>query len=337
MERARRAWLVIAIACAIGVLGATPAAADEPRPTPATADPDAQQRAREAFKEGARLVDASEWAAALSAFERSLSHQRHSLTLYNIGVCQRFLGRYTLAAGTFGGLVGSAELPEMFREQTKAYLDEIQRKLARIALDVQQTDATIAIDGRPLAQQTSGEWVAGVAPPGEGKRIPSARFVVIADPGSHVLTFQLEGHDTVEIRRDLKAGTEDAVSVSLTEQAAEVVIDSDRPHAVVRVDDVDVGLTPVTATRPPGRHSITVTKEGFVTYSSTLVLRPGQRSRLVAELPVERIPLTKRWWFWTAAVGIIATGAIVTYAATRPAPDPPPYEVGSTGWLVPVR
>ena len=90
--------------------------------------------------------------------------------------------------------------------------------------------------------------------------------------------------------------------MSLTEQNAEIQIDADRARCVVRVDDVDVGLTPVAVTRSPGKHTIAVMKEGFVTYGSTVTLRPGQRMRLAAELPVERIPLTKRWWFWTTAV-----------------------------------
>ena len=58
--------------------------------------------------------------------------------------------------------------------------------------------------------------------------------------------------------------------------------------------------------------------------------------RLSAELPEERIPLTKRWWFWTGAAAIVGAGVLVTYFATRPDPPPPPYETGSTGWLVPL-
>ena len=317
----------------------TPASAQTAAaPVPVEA-PDAM-RAREEFRAGGRLVEQSEWAAALAAFERSLALRNHPLTVFNIGVCQRFLGRYTLAAHTLRLALspheGSAELPDLFRDQAKAYVDEIDRKLARITVTVSQPDATIAFDGRPLATTPSDEVVAGIAPPGEGKRVPAKRFVVVADPGSHVLTFQLEGHDTLEVRRDLKPGTAEELSMSLTEQNAELQIDADRPQCVVRVDDVDVGLTPVSVTRPPGRHSITVTKGGFVTYGSAVTLRPGQRTRLAAELPLERIPLTKRWWFWTAAAAVVATGAIVTYAATRPTPEPPPYESGSTGWVVPL-
>lgn len=315
---------------------ARPAAAQTSPPAGPAEAPEAQ-RAREEFRAGGRLVEQSEWAAALAAFERSLALRTHALTVYNIGVCQRFLGRYTLAAHTLRQALarseGSEELPQLFRDQAKAYVEEIERKLARISVTVTQPEATIAVDGRPLATTPSGDLVAGIAAPGEGKPVPSSSFVLITDPGSHVLTFQLEGYDTLEVRRDLKPGTTEELTMSLTEQNAVMQIDSDRARCVVRVDDVDVGLTPVSVTRPPGGHSIVVMKDGFVTYRSSVTLRPGQRVRLAAELPVERVPLTKRWWFWTAAVGIVATGAIVTYVATRPTPDPPPYDGGTTGWV----
>jgi len=336
---------VVRLLVAVAILGATLTSETRAsaQATATTANEGTvDQRSREEFRTGGRLVEQSEWAAALAAFERSLALKPHALTVYNIGVCQRFLGRYTLAAQTLRSALSRSdgndgELPQLFRDQAKAYVDEIDRKLARITLTVAQSEATVAVDGRPLASGTEGEVVAGVAPPGEGKRVPAARFVVVADPGPHVLTFQLEGHDTLEVRRDLKPGTSDELAMSLTEQDATLQIDADRPQCVVHVDDVDVGLTPVSVTRPPGRHAIVVARDGFVTYRSTVTLRPGQRTRLAAELPVERIPLTKRWWFWSAAVAVVATGAAVTYAATRPTPQPPPYDRGSTGWTVPPR
>ena len=304
------------------------------QPAPA---PEQVERARDEFRAGSRFVEQSEWASALAAFERSLALRSHPLTIYNIGVCQRFLGRYTLAAGTLRKSLehgeNGNELPQLFREQANAYIAEIERKLARLAISVKQPEATLAFDGRPLARTASGDFVSGIAPPGEGKRIPSTHFVVVADPGAHVLTFQLEGHDTLEVRRDLKPGATEELSMSLTEQNAELQIEADRPGCVVRVDDVDVGLTPIAVTRPPGRHAIVVEKASFVTYRSAVTLRPGQHTRLSAELPVEHIPLTKRWWFWTAAAGVVATGAIITYFAVRPSPTAPPYEGGSLGWV----
>jgi tetratricopeptide (TPR) repeat protein len=78
---------------------------------------DDSDAARVSFREGAALVDKAEWASALSSFERSLSIRPHALTLYNIGVCQRFLGRYTLARETLRQALeradGTAEMPAL--------------------------------------------------------------------------------------------------------------------------------------------------------------------------------------------------------------------------------
>lgn len=325
------------------VLATSPALAAEPdKAAPSTADKELDAKVREEFRAGAKLIEESEWAAALAAFERSRALRDHPVTTYNIGVCQRFLGRYTLAERTLmqsleKGPDEKNELPQMFRQQAEGYLAEIRKKLAHVTVKLTPPRAATAFDGRPLVPAGSGsELVAGVAPPGEAKSIGAASFVVIADPGAHVLTFQLEGHDTIEVRRDLKPGATEEISVSLTEQNAELQIDADRSRAVVRVDDVDVGLTPIAVTRPPGQHSVVVQKDGFVTYKTALTLRPGQRTRLAAELPVEKIPITKRWWFWTGAAAIVAGGVLVTYFVTRPDPEPPPYQTGTTGWLVPL-
>ena len=329
----------VGFSIALAVLA--PSAFAQPKPEEPTA-PAAADPARDAFREGAKWIDAAEWANALSAFERSLALRQHALTLYNIGVCHRFLGRYTLAVQTLEAALARAEtqpneMAEAFREQARAYVAEMLRKLVTLKMTLTPAEATTAIDGRPLSKRPSGELVAGVAPPGEGKRVGPSKFDVVVDPGPHVFTFQLPGHDTIEIRRDFKQGARDDLSVSLTEQNAQLQIDADRPKAVVRVDDVDIGLTPISVTRPPGKHTITVAKDGFVTYGAQVTLKPGQSTRLDAELPVERVPITKRWWFWTGAVAIVATGALVTYFVTRPDPEPPPYEGGSTGWIVPVK
>lgn len=344
---ARRGWTAVAvfIVTITIALSGCDARADGPEPAKTTANApmsDDVQRARAAFKEGAAFVEQSEWASALAAFERSASFHEYVLTTYNVGVCQRFLGRYTLAASTFRRALAKQretnEMAKLFVDQTETYLQEIEKKLVRATITISPPTASTAIDGRPLATADGRpELVAGLAASGEGKSVEKEKFVVLVDPGSHVFTFQLAGHDTIEMRRDLKPGANEDVAVSLTEQPGELAVAADRAQAIVRVNDVDVGIAPVAVSRPPGSYRVTVSKAGFDTYSSSVTLRPGQKIRLSADLPVEKIPLTKRWWFWTAAVGVLAGGAVATYALTRPAPEPPPYQSGSTGWLLEAR
>lgn len=337
--------ILVAIASSSHAQPAPPAPPSKPASGDAGAPvaDETTQKARETFKEGAALVEQSEWAAALVAFEKSYALKPYTLTLYNIGVCQRFLGRYTLAAATFRKTIDqnkrAQDMPQVFADQASAYLEEITRKLAHVTITLQPANAATAIDGVPLEPSggNADEFVAGVAPAGEPKVVGNGKLAVIVDPGSHVFTFQLEGHDTIDMRRDLKPGASEELTVSLTEQDAELFIDANRQKSVVRVDDVDVGLTPVRVVRPPGAHVVTVAREGFVTYKSSVSLRPGQHLKLAADLPVEKVPITKTWWFWTAAVGVVASGALVTWAVTRPDPQPPPYDRGTTGWLIETR
>ena len=55
---------------------------------------------------------------------------------------------------------------------------------------------------------------------------------------------------------------------------------------------------------------------------------------MTARLNPYKEPLTKKWWFWTGTAAVIAGGALLTYALTRPSPTPPPYNPGSANWLV---
>jgi hypothetical protein len=168
------AWLLLTATCVAMNTWAAVAVADE---TSETVDP-----ARQAFREGASLVEQSEWASALVAFERSRAAREHALTLYNIGVCQRFLGRYTLARETLRAALtrseSTGEMTATFVDQARAYLKEIDAKLARFIVALEPKEARVAIEGRPLAPSSDNRnvLVAGTAESGEGKAVGLTRF-----------------------------------------------------------------------------------------------------------------------------------------------------------------
>lgn len=303
-----------------------------------------EQLARTSFKEGAALVEEAEWQGALVAFERSRAAREHALTLYNIGVCQRFLGRYTLARETLRGALARGEqkpgeMSQLFVDQAKTYLKEIDAKLARFTLVVDPPNTKVAIEGRPVTASADSPnvFVAGIAESGEGKSTGLARFEVLVDPRPLVLTFSLDGHDTIEMRKDPKPGSHEEVSASMTSQPAQLRIASNVNGAVVRIDGVDVGLTPVLVSRPPGVRIVSVSSAGYVPYESKLTLPPGQLVPIDARLEVEKQPLTKKWWFWTASgVALVGVG-LLTYFIVRPAPERPQPEAGGLGWLAEVK
>lgn len=325
------AAVVLGVMLLLGTMG--PARADQD---------DSEERARAAFKEGAALAEQAEWARALAAFEQSRAARDHALSIFNIGVCQRYLGRYTLARETLRAALARnekmGEMPALFVEQATTYLNEIEQKVARVTVSVKPRATAVAVEGRPLipAEDRPGVWVAGVAAGGVGKSTGADQFEVIVDPGVSVFTFTLEGHETIEVRRELKPGTTTPLPISMTEQPATVQISSDRDHAIVRVDDVDVGMTPVLVSRPPGTYRLSIIKNGFAPYESQLALKPGQDLRLDAKLLPERVPLTKKWWFWAAIGAAVAGAATATYFVVRPEPTRPEVDKGGLNWAAEV-
>ncbi len=297
-----------------------------------------QDEARAAFRDGAALIEQAEWARALAAFERSFAVRPHALTLYNIGVCQRFIGSYTLARETLQRALTRAsetdEMPSLFVTQTRTYLTELEGSLARFEIAVSPKETRVAIDGRPLAPVDGkpGLFVAGIAE-GAPRSVGVERFEVLADPRAVVLTFSLDGYDTIEIRKQPKPGSQELIPVSMAEQPAQLKIASNVPRAIVRVDGVDVGLSPVLVSRPPGPRVVSVTNEGFVPYEAKVTLKPGQLFPLDARLEPERTPLTKKWWFWASAIGVVAAAGAVTYVLVRPEPTRPEPDAGRLGWI----
>jgi hypothetical protein len=152
-----------------------------------------------------------------------------------------------------------------------------------------------------------------------------------------VLTFSLDGYDTIEMRKDPKPGSREELSVSMAEQPAQLKIGSNVRGAVVRVDNVDVGLTPVIVSRPPGVRLVTVTMDGYEPYESKLSLRPGQAVPIDANLSPEKVPLTKKWWFWAGTAALVAGVGLATYFIVRPDPERPAPQAGGLGWLAEVR
>jgi hypothetical protein len=309
-------------------------------PTQAHAEDASVQSAREDFKRGVELSAASQWGEALSAFEVSASKRPHAQTFYNMGSCERALGRWTRARARFEESLkraeGSAnELPASVAEEVRGFLKEYERILPRISITLEPADTMIAIDGRPLQADAAREaLVAGLATPGPGKSVGRAAFTVELDPGAHVFALSRAGYADVVVSKQIAAASRTSVNLNLEMLPATLRISANQDGALVRVNDADVGPAPVELLRPRGLYKVVVSKVGYTPFVNDVSARSGQEVNLRAQLALEKTPITKRWWFWTGAAAVLAGAAAVTYAATRPTPEPPPYDGGNTNWVV---
>lgn len=322
----------------------TPAA---PAPAPAAPGAATEEQKAEAlarYLEGVDLVTKAQWSDALAAFEASARVLPNEKTTLAIGSCERALGRYVRARATLAraleeNAARGSKLPPSSVAEISGFITEIDRVIATARLTVEPQGSTIAVDGRPLAPLPTGSdgalrLAAGVSPPGPGQPTPARSFELVLDPGVHVFTLSRKGFADVVLNRTFGPGSATELELKLDELPARMKVTSSEAGAIVRVADTDVGPTPVEVLRPPGSYRVVVAKDGFIPYETEVRVKAGEAIELDAPMAIDEPSVLERWWFWAGAATVIAGGVVLTYALTRPEPEPPPYDGGTTGWVV---
>jgi hypothetical protein len=350
-----RLWMMLVLVAASGLASSHAAAAPAPPPRAHGAEDATAAEARTAFQEGTKLVEQAQWAEALAAFERASKLRPHAITTYNMGACERAMGRYTRARGLFRQALdeqqasGGRQLPESLAVEAKGYLDQIDQLMVTVAVTIVPDNAAIQIDGRPLealaaqaaagapaAQASPVTLVAGLRPPGPGEPPASGSFSLLIDPGAHVFSFARKGFTDQVVNKKFDPGKSYDLKLELDRLPATLHIASDREGALVVVNGSDVGPVPVDVLRPAGDYKVSVKKQGFAPYETLVALKPGEETNLRAALPVEKRAITTRWWFWTATAVVVAGAAVATFFLTRPAPERAAVPDGTLGWKVDV-
>ncbi len=210
--------LLIGVACSgAGVASAQqPVAATSAEPPPPS--PGNVAQAREEFTLGATLAHRGDWLDALAAFERSDQLRPHPITVYNIGYCERALGRYTRAWKAFRRALadnqakrGGTMPPEMV-EQTREYIKEVEGRLARAFVTIDQDGVELSVNGRPLELVENGPGkhrvlVAGTRAPGRPEAAPGRTFEVLLDPGNQVFLLEHNSMQATVVDRSFEAGS----------------------------------------------------------------------------------------------------------------------------------
>jgi hypothetical protein len=327
----------LATVAAIVFGSAAPArAADPTTPPPAQTD-DATERGRRAYTRGVQLTHDQQWGDALAAFEEAAAARDSPIVQFNIAFCLRALGRYVAADRAIDRALAKGDgLDPAKLEDAKAYKAEFAQLLVRVKITLEPVAAKLTVDGRPLVvdDRAPATLLAGVAPPGEPASPGLASFTLVLDPGVHLVRATREGHHDAVIQRAYRAAEQATLALRLDVLPATIAVRSEPGDAIVRVNKREVGLAPVEFQRLAGKYQLEVTRDTYEPYTATLDLTAGQRADITAKLVPYHEPLTKKWWFWTGAAVVVLGGAALTYALTRPTPQPPPYDMGSANWLV---
>jgi hypothetical protein len=318
------------------LLGAPVAAEEGPRVV----------QARQRFSEGAELVRRAQWAEALAAFEASARLRPHVVTTYNIGACERALGRYTLARKRFRAALTEGEddesrLPEPLAQEARGFIAELDRVLVEVEVQLDPPEAAFAVDGRPLelaapTPRARPVLVADTLEQGPGAPPPAARFTLVVDPGVHLFTLSRKGFTDVVVNRSFPPGARVSLTVALDRLPATLHVGANLPGAVVTVDGLDVGVAPIDVSRPAGSYRVAVRKRGYHLYQTQVQVNAGEEASLRASLVEVRPSVIKKWWFWTAAGAVVAGVALGAYFGARAAATPQ-LDGGGLGWVVKLR
>lgn len=285
-----------------------------PAPSPST---DARkQEARRHFLQGVALYEEGNFTAALAEFQAAYNLSPAPAVLYNIGLTEKALYRYSDAARTLerylieGGK--DTRLTNERRQQVVQLIEEMKALLAPLRFVLSPGNARVTVDGRPM--------VVG----------PDGALALAA--GNHVVDVAADGHESQRREITVTAGVPATFEfrLKLIPRSGKVSITSSRPATRVFIDGQDRGLAPLDLELPAGGHQLEGRADGYEPFRSELVLAAGQERRVDMELqlPPARAgqPVYKKWWFWTG-VGAAVAGGTATAFLLRPGVKPP---IGST-------
>jgi hypothetical protein len=258
---------------------------------------DATDDARAEFIRGTKLAEEAQWSDALNAFEKSAALKSHPLTTYNIGACERALGRYTRArkflatAMADNQAAGQTAIKPAVVAEGKALLAEIETKLAKLDVRIVPGDAKISVDGRPLelvgtATGSSRIAVAGTRPPGAPESSLESPFRLEIDPGTHIFTLSRAGLGETSITATLLPGQKSEVELKHEPPKGGVaVLTSESSLALGAVDGGALHPLPWTVQLAPGPHELTVRVPGHAGVHEKIDTKPGSTATYVLPSP----------------------------------------------------
>lgn len=292
--RPQRAVLTAALLTAIRVTSSAPAGAQPVEP------------ARAAFENGLRSLGERRFGDAAVALERSYTLRPLPVTLYNLALAYRGMGRYLSAIDAFDRYLAAPDIssgPERVAAIAEE-LRDLRTQLIELDLAVTPAGASVAIDGRPLES--------------------GARHASL-DPGAHVMDVALDGHRPEHRDLPRAPGTHARIAVDLTPlrdgrlqvecaaPTARIVID----HGAVYFGRAEVGL-------PPGEHHVDVRLDAYQPYGRDVRVGHTGTVRLDVTLaPLLRADWRQRGWI-LAGVGVaaLAVGVGLYFALRADVPDP---------------
>ncbi|HZS39401.1 MAG TPA: PEGA domain-containing protein [Polyangia bacterium] len=267
---------------------AKPAAA---APAPAPDDP-AVAEAKRHFQQAVALYNDGNYSAALAEFEAAYKTRPAPAVLYNIGLTEKALFRYTEAIDSLTRyLKEETKIAPEQRKAAEGVIAEMKALLADVTLTIDPPGASVAVDGRTLGQAPLA--VQGIA------------------AGNHTIEVSLEGYKPQKRELLVTAGVPLQLSfkLALIPKTGKVHISASRPQALVRIDGKGYGFAPVDVELPSGGHQLEITAPKYNPYVSELVITAGTARSVDATLS-RTSHVYEKWYFWTPLAVVVAGAAV---------------------------
>jgi len=272
------------------------------QPAPAPSEPsvaELKQRANEA-------MIALHPAEALAGYRKAYELSSEPALLYNMGHALEALEDFPAALVEYEEFGRKATPDLKARVRLDELLAETQLKVTLLTIQCPVAGARVLFRDKTL----------GTVP-------PSGHLDVRVNSGPAHVEVDADGYGPFVRDVQLPGGGVLSVTAELvpTEKAGVLTVATDPGGGKVRLDGKDLGVAPVEASVTAGMHTVSVSRSGFRSVESSVVV--AARDRKSVTLKLEPVPsILTRWWFWTGVAAVVAGGVVASYAAlTERAPD----------------
>ncbi|MBM4357993.1 MAG: PEGA domain-containing protein [Deltaproteobacteria bacterium] len=255
----------------------------------ARADEAAVARAKDLFRRGVILFNASDLERALELFLASRAAFPSVQNTSNAAICLDRLGRHDEALELYEQLLTEfpSGIPEEESRAVASAMAALRQRVGSVWLSADVAGASVVIDGRAR----------GTLP-----LVVPIRVL----PGSRLVRVIKDGYITHEARVDVAAAGEARLEVRLRPlaDAGLLRIEDPAPGAELFVDGARVGVTPWEGTLGPGRHVVWTTNGDAGTVPKEVVVVQGQKAVVTVDAKPLGHPLSIEAEPATAAIAI---------------------------------
>lgn len=210
------------------------------------AEPASQQRGIQLSKEALKQFKAGDYRKAIATFRQSEALHSHKSNLYYIAEAYRRLGELRKSFEIYSRY--AKYLPAEKQESFSANLQKLRwEKPCSISIATTPGGATIIVNGKPQGKT-----------PGDGNPM-----TLTLHGGTYEINIRLPGYGKHVRRVNAEFGEPQALSFILQKDLATLRVRSKTAKLQLRLDEQNLGETPLEKKIPSGAHRLHATAEGY--------------------------------------------------------------------------